>query len=174
MIETGFQRSVRPFEPSQIVYLRTQLRYPKVGTSRALGGSQISPAHSLLLFSLTYGAGAAPLELALMRVETLLDDNGDPAKDVRFLPEVTKHRVPRRVVMHPDIARDLRYFREVHPHEEWVAFRSSSSGLSSRRPLTESALQSWFRAQLQAAGLTGFSLRSGRKTFLDAKRRQAR
>jgi integrase len=174
MLEVGFQRGVRPLEPSQIVYMRTQLRYGIVGSCAGSTGPRISTETGLLVFSLAYGAGARPSELSLMRVETLLNDNGEPADSVCFRPETTKHRAARRVPMHPDIARDLRYFRELHPHESWVAFSAPTYGGPAQKPLTESALSAWFRSRLLAAGLNGYSLHSGRKAFCDAARRQAR
>ena len=154
-------KPVEPFSPGAISYFRTRLR---CGLAEDVATPSIAPAQGLLLFSLTYGAGASPLELSRMPVSALLDADGGPASDVRFGPLVTKHRTSRKVAMHADIERDLLAFRHFFPDEEWIAFRSSPSG-GPRPPLAASGITSWFRACLREAGLGQFTIASARKAF---------
>ena len=154
-------KTVEPFTPGAISYFRTRLR---CGLSATITGPSIGAAQGLLLFSLSYGAGASPLELSRMPVSSLLDANGDIASEVRFEPAVTKHRTSRRVPMHPDVQRDLLAFRYFFPGEEWIAFRANpASGAPPR--LAASAITSWFRASLREAGLGHFTIASARKAF---------
>jgi hypothetical protein len=154
-------RPVEPITPGAISYFRTRLR---CGLSERVKSPSIAPAQALLLFSLTYGAGATPQELAKMPVSSLLNPRGDPASDVRFEPSVTKHRTSRRVTMHADIQRDLLAFRYFFPDEEWIAFRARPTlGVPPR--LAASAITSWFRSCLREAGLGQFTIASARKAF---------
>lgn len=169
MSQSAFHKKVQPFPPSAISYVRTHLR---CGLSQAVPSPSIPPAQGLLIFSLTYGAGASPDELAKMRLEHLLDADGNPAEFVRFAPSVTKHGTSRRVPMHADIRSDLLAFRHFYPDEAWVAFVPQRSRRSPREHLPASTLRSWFRSCLKEAGLGHFSMSSGRKTFLDLQREE--
>jgi integrase len=155
-------RSVEPLPPGAISYLRTLIR---CGLAGAVSSPAISAPQGLLLFSLTYGAGASVEELARMRLEFLLDADGTPSHEVRFDPSVTKHRTTRGVAMHPDIAADLVTFRHAFPDEQWVAFRRAARGTARREHLPASAITRWFRGCLREAGLGQFSVASGRKAF---------
>jgi integrase len=152
---------------SAISYLRTRLQ---CGLSLAVPRPSIPPMQALLLFSLTYGAGARAQELPKMRVADLLGDDGCPADWVRFDASATKHHATRRAPMHDDIRRDLVAFRENFPDQEWVAFGPPRRGGTEPSRLTASALTSWFRACLREAGLGTYSIASGRKAFLEMER----
>ena len=168
MSQTSFNKRVEPFPPSAISYLRTQFR---CGLSKAVS-SEIEPAQALLIFSLTYGAGARPIELAKMRIEHLIGVDGGPADKVRFDSSVTKHGTSRRVLMHADVRNDLLAFRHFFPDEEHVAFVPPTKRRPGRTHLPASALMLWFRACLKEAGLNGYSINSGRKTFLETQREE--
>jgi hypothetical protein len=105
-----------------------------------------------------------------MRLEHLLDADGNPAEFVRFSPSVTKHGTSRRVRMHADIRSDIIAFRHFYPDEPWVAFVPQRSRRTRRQHLPASTLKSWFRSCLREAGLGHFSMNSGRKAFLDLQR----
>jgi integrase len=169
MSQSAFHKRVQPFPPSAISYVRTRLR---CGLSQVVQSPLILPPQGLLMFSLTYGAGANPEELARMRLEHLLDADGNPAEFVRFANSVTKHGTSRRVPMHADIRSDLIAFRHFYPSEQWVAFVPQRSRRSRRQQLPASTLKSWFRICLREAGLGHFSINSGRKTFLDLHREE--
>ena len=172
MDETLFTKRVKPLTARAKAHLRlwvtTAASLPAAGYK---GAAPVTVHQALLLLSLTYGAGVKPDELAKMQVDALLDDLGCPSSHVRIAPETTKHRVSRRVPMHPDIARDLIAFRRHLPTEQWVAFVRSAEGRPARRPMSEYALDDWFRRLLKQAGLEGLSVRSGRKMFNDMQRR---
>lgn len=170
MIQSAFHKTVQPFPPSTISYLRTRFR---CGLADVVDSPRVPLAQALLLFSLTYGAGARPDELEKMRLASMLDDDGSPAGNVRFAPEVTKHSIPRRVPMHSDVRADLIVFRECFPGEQWVAFRAVQAGRTARAQLPASTLTSWFRGCLREAGLGHFSIASGRKSFLESQREAA-
>lgn len=171
MYESPFHKRVLPLSPSDISLLRTRMR---CGLVPNIPGPRIPLFQGLLLFSLTYGAGAEPQELAKMRIACMLDADGNPASHVRFEPSVTKHGTTRRVPMHPDVHDDLVKFREFFPAKHWIAFRShDDDGPPDLPPFPASALTSWFRALYREAELGQFSARSGRKTFLEIKRRAA-
>lgn len=167
MLQSAFHKRVQPFPPSAISYLRTHLR---CGLAQAVASPSISSPQALLMFSLTYGAGANPEELSRMQLEHLLNVDGEPAEFVRFAPSVTKHGTSRRVPMHADIRDDLLAFRDRYPGEQWVAFVPQRSRRWRRQHLPASTLRSWFRSCLREAGLGHFTLNSGRKTFLDLQR----
>jgi hypothetical protein len=167
MSQQAFHKKVEPFPPSAISYLRTRLR---CGLSQVVPSPSISAFQGLLIFSLTYGAGADPEELSRLRVEHLLGADGNPAEFVRFDSLVTKHGTSRRVPMHADVRDDLIAFRHFHPDESWVAFMPQRSRRSRRATLPASTLRSWFRTCLKEVGLGRFSINSGRKTFLDLER----
>lgn len=167
MLNTRFSRSVKPLSASTITLLRTQLR---CGPSLPTSARNVGEAQGLLMFSLTYGAGATASELAAMPIRALLTAEGLPADEVRFAPSMTKHGVARRVSMHPDVGRDLLGFRAAYPTRQWVAFATSRDGLPLDRPMPASAIIAWFRQVLGEVGLTGFSVRSGRKSFCDIQR----
>ena len=169
MVHSAFHRSVQPLPPSTISYLRTRLR---CGLADVVTSPRVPPIQALLLFSLGYGAGARPEELAKMRLDCMLDADGNPASCVHFGTTVTKHSIPRRVAMHADIRADLLAFRQAFPDEQWVAFRAWR-GRTGRAQLTASALKSWFKACLREVGLGEFSMSSGRKAFLESQRKVA-
>jgi hypothetical protein len=168
MSTSAITRAVEPITPSAISYFRTRLR---CGLSEVVKSPSISAAQGLLLFSLTYGAGASVEELARMRLEFLVTADGAPSDEVRFDPSVTKHRTTRGVAMHPDIAADLLVFRHAYPGEQWVAFRSFQRGASPREHLPASTITGWFRSCLREAGLGQYSVASGRKAFNFNQRR---
>lgn len=169
MFNTRFSRGVKPLSASTITLLRTRLRCsPTLPT----GAGTVGQGQGLLMFSLTYGAGATASELAAMPIQALLSADGQPADEVRFAPSITKHGVPRRVSMHPDVRRDVFGFRAAYPNQQWVAFATNRDGLPLDRVMSASAIITWFRQVLGEAGLTGFSVRSGRKSFRDAQRGQ--
>lgn len=167
MSQSVFHKRVQPFPPSAISYLRTLFR---CGLAQAVQSPSIAPPQALLMFSLAYGAGAKPEELAQMRLEDLLDCDGNPAEFVRFAASVTKHGTSHRVPMHADIHDDLIAFRRCYPAERWVAFVPQRSRRSRRLHLPASTLKTWFRSCLKEAGLGQYSMSSGRKTFLDLQR----
>ena len=169
MSQANIARSVEPFTPSAISYFRTRLR---CGLAESVSSPRVSPPQGLLLFSLTYGAGASVEELARMRVEFLLRADGGPSHEVRFDTSVTKHRTTRGVAMHPDIAADLATFRHAFPDEQWVAFRPAGYGTARREQLPASAITRWFRGCLREAGLGQFSVASGRKAYNLNQRRK--
>lgn len=169
MPQPRFHRAVQPLSPSAISYLRTRFQ---CGLSLAVPGRTIPPMQALLLFSLTYGAGARASELPNIRIRDLIDPDGRPADFVRFDRWVTKHAVPRRVPMHADVRRDLIAFREAFPDEAWIAFVHGARTGGSRR-MPASAVTSWFRACVRQAGLGQFTLSSGRKSFLERERQAA-
>lgn len=166
MVHSAFHKSVQSFPPSTISYLRTRFR---CGLADAVTSPRVPLAQALLLFSLTYGAGARPEEIERMRLACMLDGDGTPASTVRFSGDVTKHSIPRRVPMHADIHADLVAFLESFPGEQWVAFRSEQAQHSFRPQLPASTLTSWFRSCLREAGLGNFSIASGRKSFLETQ-----
>lgn len=168
MSQSAFHKRVQPFPPSAISYLRMRLR---CGLAEVVQSPSIAAPQALLMFSLTYGAGARPEELAKMRLEHLLDDHGHPAEFVRFASSVTKHGTSHRVPMHADIHHDLIAFRHRYPAEQWVAFVPQRTRRSLRPHLPASTLKTWFRSCVREAGLSQFSMSSGRKTFLDLQRK---
>ena len=159
MYHSSLVREVEPLPASAIPLFRTRL----LSTGFA-SRARISAPQGLLLSSLGYGGGARTSELSRMQVAHLLDENGNPAENVRFYPDVTKHWVSRRVPMHPDIRRDLENFLRFHPHEQFVAFAAGRSNKEICLP--KSTIDTWFRHQLRAAGLGKYSAASFRKTFL--------
>lgn len=170
MYHSRFTSSVRALEPSQITYLRTRFRAPGPHPTGPASGGWF-PSQALLLFSLTYGAGARGSELAQMRLkDALLDEEGLPSSHVRFLPETTKHRIGRKVPMHPEVRHDLLNFMRDHPGQQWVAF-ASYRGEPLPRPMSEYALTSWFRRRFREAGIDKLTINSGRKFFSNHQRR---
>ena len=161
MYHSSLVREIEPLPASAIPLFRTRLLSTGFASS-----ARISVPQGLLLSSLGYGGGARTSELSRMQVAHLLDENGNPAENVRFYPDVTKHWVPRRVPMHPDIRRDLENFLRFHPNEQFVGF---AAGRYKEKCLPQSAIDTWFRHQLRAAGLGKYSAASFRKAFLATK-----
>jgi hypothetical protein len=169
MLNTRFHRSVKPLSASTITHLRTRLRCcPSLPASAGTVGQ----AQGLLLVSLMYGVGATAAEVAAMPIQSLLTNDGLPADEVKFAASMTKHGVARREAMHPDVLRDLLGFRDAYPDQQWVAFATNRDGVALDKQLTPNAITAWFRQCLREAGLVGFSVRSGRKSFRDAQRGQ--
>lgn len=172
MHESLFTRRVTPLTARAKAHLRLWVSTAASLPPPPYKGAAAAPVHqALLLLSLTYGAGVKPDELAQMRVDALLDDLGGPSSHVKISAETTKHRVSRRIPMHPDIIRDLIAFRRHHPTEQWIAFVRLCDGRPAARPMSEYALEDWFGRLFKQAGLEGLSARSGRKMFNDLQRK---
>lgn len=172
MFDTLFMRHVTPLNGPMVSQLRIWLRTsPLVPAPPYAGAVPPTAEQSLLLLSLTYGAGVKPDELARMRVDALLDDAGSPDKCVRIRPETTRHYVSRKVEMHPDIRRDVLAFRERHPTEQFVAFIPLFGDMSRQLPMSEHGLTQWFQNVFRNAGLDGVRVSSGRKMFNANQRR---
>lgn len=166
MYQSRIHKHVEPMPLSTVDYFRNQLRCAVSDQ----GAPLLHPVQALLCFSLTYGAGGRPEEIAKMQLSSMLDGNGDPASEVRFEASVTKHRVPRRVPMHPDIRADLLAFIHCCPEQRLVAFRTPGVRGPQTNFWSGTFLTEWFRRRLRAAGLGCFSLSSGRKTYLALQR----
>ena len=154
MVDWLFKRRARPLTSSEIACLRAWLRTSPLPPSPLAAALPPTPEQALLLFSLTYGAGVTPDELSQMRVDALLDDQGSPDHHVRIRSETTKHRVSRRVLMHPDIRRDLLAFRSRHPDATHVAFVRASTSTPWRGRMSEHALGKWLQGAMRAVETT--------------------
>jgi integrase len=151
MFDCIFKRRETPLTLSEIACLRAWLRTSPLPRVPYAGALPPTPEQALLLFSLTYAAGVRKNELAQMRVDALLDENGSPSDYVRIRQQTTRHRVSRRVAMHPEIRRDLLAFKARHPEKSLVAFVAYGSGEARHEAMSTNALSFWFRRALAAA-----------------------
>ena len=148
MFDWIFKRRETLLTLSEIACLRAWLRISPLPPVPYAGGLPPTIEQALLLFSLSYAGGVRIGELSQMLVDALLNEDGSPGDFVRIRQETTKHRVSRRVPMHPDIRRDVAGFHARHPSESRVAFVKFKEVKPRCEAMSAHALQLWFRTVL--------------------------
>lgn len=172
MTDPLFRRSMTPLSASTIAYLRTWVGSAlRVPAPPYVGASPLTPEHTRLLLSSTYGAGLRVCELARTRIDAFLDGEGRPRGHVRIQPGTTRMRRSRRAPMHPDVRRDALAFQERHPDQQFLAFVPFEDGSCRAEPMHAHGLGVWFSQLYRQAGLAGLSGDSGRLFFSASARR---
>lgn len=160
MFDRAYTRSATPLAPSVYGYMRVWLgTSPKVPAAPYLGALPPTPQQALLLLSLSCTARLTPAELAQIRRDALLDEDGCPRNCIRIRAETTKWGLSRKIPMPPDIRRDAMAFQCRHPDEQYVAFIRRQSDCEGASLMSPHGLQQWFRSVFRAAkvGVAGGS-----------------
>ncbi len=120
-------------------------------------------ARDRAMFLLTCWAGLRVGEVAALRYCDVIGPNGRALQEIRLLPEQTKGKWPRTVFLNERLQRELTNY----------AAQNTSANLNDPFFYTQKSKMGWNRNTLaqhffwlyRAAGITGASSHSGRRTF---------
>ncbi|MEQ6333269.1 site-specific integrase [Sphingobium sp. MK2] len=119
------------------------------------------PVRDRLLLLLSHKAGLRAGEIAKMDMKAVTDSEGRIAKYITVFANVGKKKNERVIPMHPAIRDALKEFRFNYPNEKHFAIGRYKRD----KPMTPAVLTTWFWKLYAAAGFTGCSSHSGRRTF---------
>jgi hypothetical protein len=119
-----------------------------------------TPERDLTVHSLNCEAGLNEQEIAGIQVSALVDDQGAPRDFILVAAETTKHLSSRKVPMGPDVRKDVIAFCRRYPQATHVAFDPETG-----RRMCGSRIRTWFREIYRDAGMPGFTILSGRRTY---------
>lgn len=112
----------------------------------------------------TFLGGLRVGEVSSLRYADVVDANGTVRDEIQLLPEQTKGRHGRTVFVSAKLKRELEHYLKSHPvtkPEDRLFYTQKKAG----QGFTPNTLAQHFYYLYKAAGITGASSHSGRRTF---------
>lgn len=147
-----------------------------------IDANSIMPLRDRLLVLLSFKAGLRAAEITKIKLDSLCDVRGRVGPFIPIFDDVGKGTRERQIPMHPEVKLAIGAFMKAYPGANSVAisarpfrYHSPRKAVTPEmiRQMTVNAVTLHFRTLMKAAGFTGASSHSGRRTFCTLLGRRA-